>query len=539
MAGSVKWLMCPRLAEVTGNPRPRFHTDANHPDSVNIPDAELLFTGDFRREGPDLILTGHDGRRHIVPDYFAGEKHPALVAPNGASLSGDLIDLLAGSPAPGQYAQAQPTAPANPIGKIEKVVGHAVITRNGVAVALNVGDAIYKSDVIQTGNNSSVGISFPDGTALNLVANTRMALNEYSYEPNGASNSALFSLVEGTFAFVAGQVAHTGDGMKIATPVATMGIRGTAGWAGHQMPLVSSNFGNVYAFALAHDPGVDTFGRYALYATDLNGNLILDQNGDPIVRDTVANLDTLALCSIDRCTDEPMTSALSNFGQGIMQGAYDASHSASPGSTGGNGSGDPPFLLQTPQFFQEDGNGFHPFYINFTINSGTNNQGTVTPSNELPPVPPPPTTPTITITTIETNNTLIETNSTFIETNNIINIADAAAGIAISGTVTGSSDNGQTVTVDIVNGSNVVVDSYTTTVSNGTWSVDVTKAQAQALADGSYTVAASVSNATGELGASEPAVDGGRDSAHDCDQADRRQRHHQCERSGPERRRHH
>ena len=488
-----------------GQPAPPIHTDANHPDSVNIPDAELLFTGDFRREGPDLILTGHDGRRHIVPDYFAGEKHPALVAPNGASLSGDLIDLLAGSPAPGQYAQAQPTAPANPIGKIEKVVGHAVITRNGVAVALNVGDAIYKSDVIQTGNNSSVGISFPDGTALNLVANTRMALNEYSYEPNGASNSALFSLVEGTFAFVAGQVAHTGDGMKIATPVATMGIRGTAGWAGHQMPLVSSNFGNVYAFALAHDPGVDTFGRYALYATDLNGNLILDQNGDPIVRDTVANLDTLALCSIDRCTDEPMTSALSNFGQGIMQGAYDASHSASPGSTGGNGSGDPPFLLQTPQFFQEDGNGFHPFYINFTINSGTNNQGTVTPSNELPPVPPPPTTPTITITTIETNNTLIETNSTFIETNNIINIADAAAGIAISGTVTGSSDNGQTVTVDIVNGSNVVVDSYTTTVSNGTWSVDVTKAQAQALADGSYTVAASVSNATGDSAqASQP-----------------------------------
>ena len=486
-----------------GQPAHPIHTDANHPDSVNIPDAELLFTGDFRRAGPDLILTGHDGRRHIVPDYFAGEKHPALVAPNGASLSADLIDLLAGSPAPGHYAQAQPTAPATPIGKIEKVVGHAAIMRNGVAVALNVGDAVYKSDVIQTGNNSSVGISFPDGTALNLVANTRMALNEYSYEPNGASNGALFSLVEGTFAFVAGQVAHTGDGMKIATPVATMGIRGTAGWAGHQIPLVSSNFGNVYAFALAHDPGVDTFGRYALYATDLNGNLILDQNGDPIVRDTVANLDMLALCSIERCTDEPMTSALSNFGQGIMQGAYDASHSASPGSTGGNGSGDPPFLLQTPQFFQEDGNGFHPFYINFAVNNGTNNQGTVTPtSNQLPPVPPPPTTPTITITTIETNNTFIETNNTFIETNNIINIADAAAGIVITGT---AAINGQTVTVDIVNGSNVVVDSYMTTVSNGTWSVDVTKAQAQALADGSYTVTASVSNATGNSAqASQP-----------------------------------
>jgi hypothetical protein len=59
--------------------------------------------------------------------------------------------------------------------------------------------------VVQTGANSSVGIGFPDGTALNLVANTRMALNEYSFEAGGASNNALFTLVEGTFAFVAGR----------------------------------------------------------------------------------------------------------------------------------------------------------------------------------------------------------------------------------------------------------------------------------------------------------------------------------------------
>ncbi len=45
-----------------------------------------------------------------------------------------------------------------------------------------------KSDVIQTGANSSCGIAFPDGTALNLVANTRMAINEYSFDANGTSN---------------------------------------------------------------------------------------------------------------------------------------------------------------------------------------------------------------------------------------------------------------------------------------------------------------------------------------------------------------
>jgi hypothetical protein len=36
----------------------------------------------------------------------------------------------------------------------------------------------------------------------------------------------LFNLSKGTFTFVAGKIAKTGD-MKIDTPVATMGIRGT------------------------------------------------------------------------------------------------------------------------------------------------------------------------------------------------------------------------------------------------------------------------------------------------------------------------
>ena len=83
---------------------------------------------------------------------------------------------------------------------------------------------MFKSDVIVTGGDSSAGITFPDGTVLDLVANSPMALNEYSFEPNGTDNGALFTLVEGTFGFVAGQVAHD-NLMSVVTPVATMGIR--------------------------------------------------------------------------------------------------------------------------------------------------------------------------------------------------------------------------------------------------------------------------------------------------------------------------
>ena len=106
------------------------HVDAYHADRLDIPDAELLFRGHFARSGPDLVLTGQDGHRLVVTGYFTTEKHPDLVAPNGAHLTGDLVDLLAGSLTPGQYAQARATLPPDAIGKVEKAVGQVTLIDN-------------------------------------------------------------------------------------------------------------------------------------------------------------------------------------------------------------------------------------------------------------------------------------------------------------------------------------------------------------------------------------------------------------------------
>jgi hypothetical protein len=82
---------------------------------------------------------------------------------------------------------------------------------------------------------------------------------------------------------------------------------------------------------------------------------------------------------------------------------------------------------------------------------------------------------------------------------NVINKSEAAAGVTISGTATAGSAavNGQTATITIVDSNNVVKDTYTATVTNGTWSVNVTTTQAQALADDSYSIKANVSDAAG------------------------------------------
>jgi Ca2+-binding RTX toxin-like protein len=197
--------------------------------SVAIADAHFLFHADFKRAGSDLILIGEDGHRVIVPGYFKHEHLPNLLAPNGGAITGDVVEALVGSQAPDQYAQAGTPVQTSPlaIGRVASLEGGASAFRNGVQVSLNVGDIVIRGDVIQTSTGSSVGITFSDSTTFSLSSNARMVLNDFVYSPGGSANSALINLVQGSITFVAGEVAHTGD-MRVSTPVATMGIRGTA-----------------------------------------------------------------------------------------------------------------------------------------------------------------------------------------------------------------------------------------------------------------------------------------------------------------------
>lgn len=203
------------------------HVDsvATHAPSgaIVVPDAHLLFSGDFQRSGSDLIISD-DHHRVVVPDYFHGSKHPALVSPEGAPLDPKVIEALTGHTA---YAQAGGAPAAKVVGHVASMTGSASIVRNGVTVVLNNGDAVYQSDVVQTGSGSTLGLVLIDGTTFKLAAGARLMLNDLTYDATSTSNSALFTLVQGAASFVAGQVAKTGD-MKVGTPIATMGIRGTA-----------------------------------------------------------------------------------------------------------------------------------------------------------------------------------------------------------------------------------------------------------------------------------------------------------------------
>lgn len=131
-----------------------------------------------------------------------------------------------------QPAQAPAAAPApaadEPIGNVATLTGSATVTRNNAATPLKLQDDIFLNDVLQTSANSTLGVTFNDATTFNLTANAQITVDTYVYEDGGKQNAALFDVARGTVAFVAAAVAHTGD-MKISTPTATLGIRGTTG----------------------------------------------------------------------------------------------------------------------------------------------------------------------------------------------------------------------------------------------------------------------------------------------------------------------
>src|SRR4029079_2187498 len=128
------------------------------------------------------------------------------------------------------HAQSDSAKPAvldvasKPIGKIVVATGSVTLERvsavvvqastAGQAGEAKVGDLVYQGDAVATGADGRVGINFTDGTSFNLSNNARMVLNEFVYDPNSTSNATLINLTKGTFTFVAGKVAKTGD-MKI------------------------------------------------------------------------------------------------------------------------------------------------------------------------------------------------------------------------------------------------------------------------------------------------------------------------------------
>jgi hypothetical protein len=119
-------------------------------------------------------------------------------------------------------------AMASDAGLIKVSKGAVQIQRGGAKVPATVGTAIRTSDVIVTGADGSAGITFTDNSLVSVGPNSVFAIDKYRFDTTTHAGEFEGNLKQGRLAAVSGKmVKQSPESMKIRTPSAVMGVRGT------------------------------------------------------------------------------------------------------------------------------------------------------------------------------------------------------------------------------------------------------------------------------------------------------------------------
>jgi VCBS repeat-containing protein len=149
----------------------------------------------------------------------------------GATLSSEVKPMLVASRiASGDQAVAAVPPPI--VGNIHTATGHGTLMRaDGVTVQVMAGDLLRQGDVVETAADGQIAISMLDGTRFVLSHDTRVVLDGFGCEAECVTQSPVFAVDRGSFAFVAGRMAKARS-LRIDTPVGSIRGRAHAGGFG-------------------------------------------------------------------------------------------------------------------------------------------------------------------------------------------------------------------------------------------------------------------------------------------------------------------
>ncbi len=113
------------------------------------------------------------------------------------------------------------------IGRIKEARGETRIQRGDQVRSAAVGDEVFENDVLETGSESELGVTFEDYSRLSLGPDTTLVIDRYVYSRE-SGGSFLSRMTRGTLLYVSGLIAKLSPGASaVDTPVGTIGIRGT------------------------------------------------------------------------------------------------------------------------------------------------------------------------------------------------------------------------------------------------------------------------------------------------------------------------
>ena len=119
-------------------------------------------------------------------------------------------------------------AAAEDAGQIKVSKGSAQIERSGQKLPASVGHVVQQGDVVITGSDGSVGITFRDNSLVSIGPDSVLAIDRFVFDSTTHQGAFDSSLKQGTLAVVSGKLAkQSPEAMKVKTPAAILGVRGT------------------------------------------------------------------------------------------------------------------------------------------------------------------------------------------------------------------------------------------------------------------------------------------------------------------------
>jgi hypothetical protein len=119
-------------------------------------------------------------------------------------------------------------AAAADIGLVKVSRGSVQLQRGAEKLAVKVGMAVQASDVLVTGNDGVAGITFADNSLVSIGPDSVFAIDKYQFDSTTHAGEFEGDLRRGRLAAVSGKmVRQSPESMKIRTPSAIMGVRGT------------------------------------------------------------------------------------------------------------------------------------------------------------------------------------------------------------------------------------------------------------------------------------------------------------------------
>lgn len=132
-----------------------------------------------------------------------------------------------------QFLKSARAQDAEPVARIDKLQGTAGIGRGTQKLGCSVAAPVFEDDVLTTGANSRVSMTFIDQSTLTLGADAEMVVDEFVFNRAGQKNAAVLKWAAGAFLTATGAIGKANpEAVSVRTPTVTIGIRGTQFWGG-------------------------------------------------------------------------------------------------------------------------------------------------------------------------------------------------------------------------------------------------------------------------------------------------------------------